>query len=144
MITPLNDDLNIIAVLDDEPNDEGGLSPIAFKAKFDQGPNAIKGYINDTLIPNIGADITAAVSAAQIQSGNMPTGGTTGQTLVKNSDTNYDYGWSSAMASKTYVDTAISAIPTPTMLYEKIRNISDASGAGGVSVDVSDLNWTTY
>lgn len=144
MITPLNDDLNIIAALDDEPNDEGGLTPVAFKAKFDEGPNAIKNYINNTMISNIGTDITAAVSAAQIQSGNMPAGGTAGQTLIKNSDSNYDYGWSSAMAPKTYVDSAIAAIPAPTLLYEKIRNITNASGTGSVSVDVSDINWTTY
>lgn len=106
MITPLNEDLNIIAALDDEPNDEGGLTSAAFKAKFDEGPNAIKTYLNNTMSPNITSDITAAVAAAEIQSGNMPAGGTAGQTLVKNSDSNYDYGWSSSMASKVYADNA--------------------------------------
>lgn len=49
----LNGDLNIIAKLDDEPNDVGGLSSDQLKAKFDEAGNAIKDYINNTLIPAI-------------------------------------------------------------------------------------------
>ncbi|UOO38258.1 tail fiber protein [Oscillospiraceae bacterium CM] len=103
-ITPLTDDLNIIAVLDDEPNDEGGLTPLAFKEKFDEAGNAIKSYINDTLVPelaterstdlaDIAQNLTDAVAAAEIQSGNLPAGGGTGQLLTKNSGDNYDFGW---------------------------------------------------
>lgn len=134
MITPLNDDLNIIAALDDEPNDEGGLTPVAFKAKFDEGPNAIKDYINDTLIPELAderagvtTEITAAVAAAEVQSGNMPTGGTAGQVLVKNSGTNYDYGWGTTVAdpvnagdivNKGYVDGAADATNCKSLLRD--------------------------
>lgn len=49
----LNGDLNIIAKLDDEPNDVGGLSSDQLKAKFDEAGNVIKDYINNTLIPAI-------------------------------------------------------------------------------------------
>lgn len=50
-ITEFTDDLGIIAALDDEPNDTGGLTAAQLKAKFDEGPKAIQTYINDTLLP---------------------------------------------------------------------------------------------
>ena len=60
-IDPLTKDLNIIQALDDEPNDVGGLSAQELKAKFDEAGNAIKDFINDSLIPQVlGADATEA------------------------------------------------------------------------------------
>lgn len=43
-------DLDIISKLNDYPS-EDGLETDAFKAKFDLGPNLLKNYINDVLIP---------------------------------------------------------------------------------------------
>lgn len=43
-------DLNIISKLSDYPSDDG-LETDAFKAKFDLGPNLLKDYINNVLIP---------------------------------------------------------------------------------------------
>lgn len=37
-----NEDMNIISKLDDEPNDVGGLSAAALKAKFDLAGNLLK------------------------------------------------------------------------------------------------------
>ena len=51
-----NKDMKIISALDDEPNDVGGLTAAALKAKFDEGGEAIKRYLNDTLIPAVVAD----------------------------------------------------------------------------------------
>ena len=39
----LNDDLNIIQKLDDEPNDVGGMSAQELKAAFDKAGNSIQG-----------------------------------------------------------------------------------------------------
>lgn len=47
--TKLSDDLDIVAKLDDEPNDVGGLSPDELKAVFDEAGNKIKKYINEVL-----------------------------------------------------------------------------------------------
>jgi hypothetical protein len=44
--TKLTKDMNIIAALDDEPNDVGGLSAAQLKAKFDEGGLALKTFIN--------------------------------------------------------------------------------------------------
>lgn len=44
-------DMSIIAALDDEPNDVGGLSAADLKAKFDEGGEALKQYINNVLLP---------------------------------------------------------------------------------------------
>lgn len=64
-IDPITRDMNIIQKLDDEPNDVGGLTAAQLKAKFDEGGNAIKSYINDILIPQVlGADATEARRAA--------------------------------------------------------------------------------
>ena len=43
--------MNIVAALDDEPNDVGGLTSAELKAKFDEGGNSIQTYINTVLIP---------------------------------------------------------------------------------------------
>ena len=55
-ITTSTDDLNIIAALDDEPNDVGGLSAAQLKAKFDEGANALQTFINGTHIPELDAE----------------------------------------------------------------------------------------
>lgn len=44
---------NYVSLLDDEPNDVGGLEAEEFKAKFDQSPTEIKAFINNLLIPAI-------------------------------------------------------------------------------------------
>lgn len=54
-------DMEIIQKLDDEPNDVGGLTAAELKAKFDEGGEAIKQYINDTLLP--AADSTLALKS---------------------------------------------------------------------------------
>ena len=44
-------DMDIIAKLDDEPNDVGGMSAADLKAKFDEGGKAIQDFINNVLLP---------------------------------------------------------------------------------------------
>ncbi len=45
--------MDIIAALDNEPNDTGGLTAEQLKEKFDEGGNAIKAYLNETVVPAI-------------------------------------------------------------------------------------------
>lgn len=47
--------MDIIAALPDRPNTDGGLSAAQLKAKFDEGGQAIKSYLNETLLPALGA-----------------------------------------------------------------------------------------
>ncbi len=56
MLTKLLADLYIISLLDDEPNDVGGMSSAELKAKFDEAANTIKTYINETLIPELAGE----------------------------------------------------------------------------------------
>lgn len=49
--TRLEKDMNIIQKLEDEPNDVGGLTSAQLKAKFDEGNNAMKEWINEVFIP---------------------------------------------------------------------------------------------
>ena len=55
MLTKFTGDLDIIAALDDEPNDVGGLTAAQLKAKFDAGPKALASYINETLTEELDA-----------------------------------------------------------------------------------------
>lgn len=105
-------DLAIIAKLDDEPNDVGGLTAAELKAKFDEAGESLKKYINESLLPELTAYTAAAaigavmngekmsiqqaldfIRQATIQSGNVPTGGEAGQYLRKKSDELYDLEW---------------------------------------------------
>lgn len=52
-LTKMEDDLNIIAALDDEPNDVGGLSAAELKGKFDEAAKTVQKYINEVLIPEL-------------------------------------------------------------------------------------------
>lgn len=56
-------DMGIISALDDEPNDVGGLSAAELKAKFDEGGQAIKEFINETLTQEVDAQGEAANQA---------------------------------------------------------------------------------
>lgn len=51
----LTKDMNIIARLDDEPNDVGGLTAAQLKAKFDEGGVELKRYLNEVLLPALEA-----------------------------------------------------------------------------------------
>lgn len=58
-VPTLDQDLNNIQKLDDEPNDTGGLTAAQLKAEFDRAGNTIASYLNDQLIPAIlAADAT--------------------------------------------------------------------------------------
>ena len=70
-----NEDMNIISKLDDEPNDVGGLSASALKAKFDLAGNLLKKALNDLVAAlgnnaaakNIGFAPTTAVNKTNVQ-----------------------------------------------------------------------------
>lgn len=67
----LDGDLNIIAKLDDEPNDVGGLTSAELKAKFDEAGNTIQKYINETLIPAVVADDATEAARAAAEQGRV-------------------------------------------------------------------------
>lgn len=62
----LNTDLNIIQSLDDLPNAVGGLTADELKARFDEGCNIIKDYINNVLIPSLQSTSVGASGARDI------------------------------------------------------------------------------
>lgn len=52
-LTQFEKDMGIIAKLDDEPNDVGGLTAAELKAKFDEGGEALQAYLNGVLLPEL-------------------------------------------------------------------------------------------
>lgn len=73
--TKNTDDMNIIQKLDDEPNDRGGMTAAALKAKFDEAGITLQDFINDhvdelgaaTAAANLGFATSSAVPATNIQ-----------------------------------------------------------------------------
>ena len=63
-LPPIGNDLDIIAKLDDEPNDVGGMTPAELKAQFDLAGNIIKAYLNGVLLPalQIVADTATSIT----------------------------------------------------------------------------------
>lgn len=69
-IEKFNKNMAIIAALDDEPNDVGGMTSAELKNKFDEGGKALQTYMNETLIPaleNLGVE--TAVLLPQSEAG---------------------------------------------------------------------------
>ncbi len=54
-LTEFTKNMDIIAALDDYPNDVDGLTAAQLKAKFDEGGKALQTYLNDTLLPQLEA-----------------------------------------------------------------------------------------
>jgi hypothetical protein len=99
-----NKDMKIISALDDEPNDVGGLTAAALKAKFDEGGEAIKRYLNDTLIPAVVAD--GATEAAREQAETERQNSEHARVIAeqtRQSAENARNVWESYDASKAYV-----------------------------------------
>ena len=70
-VTKFSKNMAIISALDDEPNDVGGLTASELKAKFDEGGEALKTYINGTLIPAVETEqgkVTTLQSASHTHS----------------------------------------------------------------------------
>ena len=123
-LSKLTKDMAIIRRLDDEPNDVGGLTAEELKAKFDEAGEAIKDFLNDTLLSELGGDSAAAslgaalngekmsvqealdlLQRASIQSGNVPVGGSAGYVLQKKSDELYDLEWRPLFTSVAFAET---------------------------------------
>lgn len=66
-IPAFNVDMDIISKLRDYPGADDGLTPDAFRAKFDLGGKLIQEYINTILLPNINmtTDVDALVNGVQ-------------------------------------------------------------------------------
>jgi hypothetical protein len=156
-LTPLNDDLDIIAKLDDEPNDVGGMTPSELKAQFDLAGNLIKAYLNGTLLPalQIVADTAANIDGIDGVLHTLVNDDTklvTGKAVAEAMQSS-GYG---DMMKATYdtdndgkVDTA--AVADEAVKLQTPRTISLSGGASGsatfdgtgnVSIPVSDIDPT--
>ena len=89
VIPSLEDDLDNIQKLDDEPNDVGGLSAAELKAEFDKSGNTIKKYLNETLIPQLSdtvaeAEVRATAERERVANENIRIGNE--NTRIENED----------------------------------------------------------
>lgn len=63
--TPFAEDMNIIAKLQDEPNDADGLTADELKARFDAAGLTVQQYINESLLPDAQREIADALESAK-------------------------------------------------------------------------------
>lgn len=120
-LTLFTKNMSIIALLPDEPNDVGGLSAEQLKEKFDEGGNALKEYLNKTLIPEIDAAIEAA--ALGVPSG----GGIDGRIIVDGSLTSGKY----ASGSVNVAAIADEAVTEPKIADRAVTGNKVAKGSIG-------------
>lgn len=71
-LTKFTKDMAIISALDAEPNDVGGLSAAELQEKFDEGGQALKTYINDTMIPETEKTFATKEELDQVVAGISP------------------------------------------------------------------------
>lgn len=154
--TQVSKDMDIIAALDDEPNDVGGLTAAQLKAKFDEGGKALKTYINGTLLTelesstggaNIGisatgitatklngalAELKTAVDAATV--GTLPNGSVTTNIIQDGAVTTAkipDNAITTAKLAATAVTAAKLAADAVETAKIKDANVTGAKIAGG-------------
>lgn len=80
-LTQLTADVSVISKLDNYPPDDAGMTPAKLKAKFDEASNAIKSYINDSLIPEIETQKATKEEIIGITLGQIPDGTITEEKL---------------------------------------------------------------
>ena len=73
----------IISALDDEPNDVGGLTAAELKAKFDEGGQAIKQFLNETLTPQIDSEKAGRDELEGLVLGQIPDGTITVEKMAR-------------------------------------------------------------
>jgi len=132
-ITPMTDNLNIIAALDNEPNDVGGLTAEQLKAKFDEAGNKIKKYINESLIPELNAEKLPYMEGSEksikeqidgIVLGEIPDGSITAQKLQPGAF----YTQDETFASATKALYGLGADAVPDEVFYKLRSSVQIAG----------------
>ena len=103
----LEDDLDNIQKLDDEPNDVGGLSAAELKAEFDKAGNTIKEYLNETLIPQLSdtvaeAEVRATAERERVANENIRIGNE--NTRIENEDARQENETARVNAEKARAD----------------------------------------
>lgn len=107
VIPSLEDDLDNIQKLDDEPNDVGGLSAAQLKAEFDKSGNTIKKYLNETLIPQLSdtvaeAEVRATAERERVANENIRIGNE--NTRIENEDARQENETARVNAEKARAD----------------------------------------
>lgn len=107
VIPSLEDDLDNIQKLDDEPNDVGGLSAAELKAEFDKAGNTIKEYLNETLIPQLSdtvaeAEVRATAERERVANENIRIGNE--NTRIENEDARQENETARVNAEKARAD----------------------------------------
>lgn len=139
-LTRYSGDTDIISQLDDQPNDNDGLSAAQLKAKFDEYGDTFKTYFNGTFIPEVESAINAAAAGIGSSgfSGSIITDGTiTAEKLSSTSGIE-------AVSTNVVRDGAITIEKLAAALQTLINSISSKTAHSHVSVELESgqTSWT--
>ena len=73
--------MQVIQLLDNEPNDVGGMTAADLKAKFDEGGEAVKEFINNILTAEADAAFATKAEVQSVVLGQIPDGTVTQEKL---------------------------------------------------------------
>lgn len=125
-LTTLESDLNFIQHLDNYPPDDEGMTPALLKSRFDAAGNAIKTFLNDTMIPELDSAIDSIqIDAAAAQ---QAVSDATGYASAA-SDSAAAAAGSASAASTSAANAAASASNASTKATEASSSAAGASSA---------------
>lgn len=141
VLNDFDNDLNIIQLLDDEPNDVGGLSSAELKAKFDEAGNTIKEWLNGEHIPELleqllavydaGADYTYEMSGSALEAAEAYTDEQVAAESARTDEALYEF----AAAATEYTDEQTAAAE---------RRANDYTDQKVVDIGAADMQKNTY
>ena len=139
-LTKFSGAADVISQLDNQPNDNDGLSATQLKAKFDQYGATFKNYFNNTFIPEVEAEISAAAA------GIAPTG-ISGTSIMDGTIGNAKLS-SASGAQAVNTNVVRNGAITKEKLSIDVQNILDAvagkATATAISVTLAANGWSDH
>ena len=136
-LTRFSGDADVISQLDNQPNDNDGLSAAQLKAKFDQFGSTFKDYLNNILIPELESAINAAATGIGTSgfSGAIITDGTiTAEKLSSASGTQ-------AVKTEVVRDKAITKAKLEQSVQNTLDSVADKTEHKTISVTLAANAW---
>ena len=138
-LTRFSGDADVISQLDNQPNDNDGLSAQQLKAKFDQYGTGFKDYFNNTFIPEVEAMITAAAA------GITPTG-LSGAVIIDNTIAAEKLlsspAGAEAVSTSVVRDGAITKPKLATAVQNILDDVANKTVHNTVSVSLAVASWS--
>lgn len=144
-LTKFTTSMDIIAALDDEPNDVGGLTAAQLKAKFDEGCKAIQSFINTVLTAELDANFATKAEVQAVVLGQIPDGTITEAKLATdltlgNIDIDGAIGSTSGLPIFTGTNGVLETKTVPNAMYALINGLSSVTPTTSDIIPLKDAS----